>query len=423
MKKSVLTLAMISIVTSGAWAQKSNIRDARAYLRDNNYKKAMASIDAAVTNEDTKNNADAWVVRGLTYLQQAQDTVAKVPTAADEAQRSFMKALEIKPDYPGEDINTPMYLLAYLNFQQAAAAYSANLFGTAYEKFMNVVNIYNVNGGKRFVTNAGFTELANSAKSNAAIAAMNDKRDNEALALFRELKASQTKPEVNTYLFPIEILGRQQKYDEMLQAITEAQKVFPDNKDFRNMELNYYISTGKADQLLPKLEAAVAADPSNAELLFNLGNSYEKVSFPKDPTGKTLVRPANAAEAFTKAEDAYRRALVISPDNPDYNYNFGVLYYDVAVDLNLQMNAIKGMSTAETKRYNELLAKRNEAFGKALPYFEKTYNILDAKAASLTPDEKATYRNSVVGLMEIYSRQDNKVKTEEMRKKKAALEQ
>ncbi len=421
MKKAVFTIAMLTLMAGGAWAQKSNVRDARAYLRDNEYKKAITSIDAAVANDETKSNADAWFVRGQAYTMLAKDSTQKSPNALDEATRSFMKTLELKPDYPGEDIDNPLYLLAYLNFQDGARAYSAQDFNKAYDKFMNVVSIYGVNGGKRFKSNVSFTELALSAKGNAALTAVNTKKDDQALKLYTELKTEQVKPDVNTYIFITEILNRQQKYDEMLAVITEAQKKFPDNKDFRNMELNYYISTGKADQLLPKLEAAVAADPSNSELLFNLGNSYEKVAFPKDGSGKTVSRPANGQELFTKAEDAYRKALNLKPENPDYNYNFGVLYYDVAVDYNGQMNEIKGMSAAETKKYNDLLAKRNASFAQARPYFEKAYMVLDSKGAAIQEDEKVTYKNAIVGLMEIYSRQDNKAKTDELKKKLDAI--
>ncbi len=424
MKKSVLTIAMISLAAGGAFAQRSNIIDAKAYLRDNNYKKAITAIDAAVVNEKTSASYDAWSTRGLVYLTQAQDTVAKVPSAADESYKSYMKALSLKQDIAPAEIDNQLYVLAYVLFQKGNAAYGTGDYNTAYDRFVMAGNLYKVNEGKRFAKNKDFTTLALLAKSNAGIAAMNANgpKDNEAIMQFRELNTMNPVPDSNNYRYIIQLLERQHKDEERLATITEAEQKFPDNSTFRNLELNYYINSGKADLLLPKLEAAAAKDPSNSELWYNLGNSYAGVAAPKDAKGAPLPKPANAAEAFTKAENAYTKALAIQPENPEYNYNFGVLYYGIAVGLTVEMNSIKGMSAPEQKKYDALLARRADAFSKAQPHFEQTFRILDSKGGNnLVPDEKTTYANAMRGLLEIYSRQDNKTKTEEMRKKLDAL--
>lgn len=424
MKKTVLTIAMISIAAGGVFAQRSNIIDANAYLRDNNYKKAMSAIDAAVVHEKTSTSADAWTTRGKIYLQVAQDTVNKVTGADEESYRSFMKALELKSDIAPAEINNYMYVLAYVKFQKGNAAYGAGDFNTAYDHFTKAVNLYSVNGGKRFADNKDFRNLAMLAKSNAAYAAFNLKgsKDDDAMRLFREAIAMNEKPEAEPYMFMNQILERQHKDDERLALLAEAQKKFPDNKEFRNLELNYYINAGKTDVLLPKLEAAANQDPTNAELWFNLGNSYAGAAMPKDATGKMLPKPANSAELFAKAEESYKKALAIQPENPDYNYNTGVLYYGVAAAINTEMNEIKGMSAAETKKYNALQTRRKDAFSQAQPFFEKSYTVLDAKGApAMSPEEKITYSNAIRGLMEVYSRNDNKAKTDEMRKKLEAL--
>jgi len=47
------------------------------------------------------------------------------------------------------------------------------------------------------------------------------------------------------------------------------------------------------------------------------------------------------AEKFTKkAESAFQKALAKSPDNANYNYNCGVLYYDQVKDINERMNSL-----------------------------------------------------------------------------------
>ena len=415
MKKTVFTIAFLAIAT-GTWAQKSKIRSSKEYLSDNNYTKAITVIDEAVANDDTKNNADAWYYRGIAYQMKSEDTTVKSPDAAEIASASFIKALELKPDY-GEEINNPLHRNAITLYNEGVVLYSNKEYKNAYAKFMKVNDIYNVSGGKRYGNDVKFKELAISAKNNAAYCSLKDNNDDQALMLFKEIKNQQTPKDTNVYYAILEILERQKKTDELLALNTEAMGQFPNNKQFKNIELNYYLNNQKMDVLIPKLEAAVQGDPNNPELLFNLGNGYEKISFPKDASGKLLPRPANAEELFGKAEDAYKRALALKPESPDYNYNFGVLYYDVAVEYNRQMNDIKGMSAAETKKYDDLQVKRDAQFAKALPYFEKTYAILDVQGANMSEADKPTYTNSLRGLLEIYSRQNNKEKVDVLRKK------
>ncbi len=416
MKKSIVLLALLSGSLS-AFAQKSKIRDARDYLSDNNYKKAIPVINEAVANDETKNNADAWYLRGMAYLQKAIDTTAHAPEAAGESYTSLMKALSLKTDF-GPEINNALYSNALLSFNEGVAAYSRKDYSAAYDQFMKVNSIYNTGGKSRFASDKGFTDLTVNAKTNAAYSALNAKRDADALNLFNELKSTK---DSNVYQAIIEINQRQNNDAATLAAITEARSQFPKSQLFRNLELNYYIKAGKSDVLLGKLEEAVKTDPNNSELLFNLANGYQKAAFPKDASGKDLPRPANYSEVFAKGEDAYKKAIAINPSNPDFNYNLGVLYFDVAVDLNKKMNDIKGMSPAEQKQYDALLKERDTWFDKALVPFEAAYSSLDARAGSLSLEEKVTYQNTMIGMREIYSRKNNKAKTDELKKKLDAL--
>jgi hypothetical protein len=413
MKKSIVLLALFCGSLS-AFAQKSKIRDARDYLSDNNYKKAIPVINEAVANEDTKNNPDAWFLRGMAYLQKALDTTAHDPQAANESYTSLVKALSLKPDY-GPEINNALYSNALITFNDGVAAYGRKDYNAAYESFMKVPKIYNA-GGNRFASDKGFIELVGSAKTNAAYSALNVKRDADALTLFNELKGTTAKNDSNVYQAIIEINQRMNNDAATLAAITEARTKFPGSQTFRNLELNYYIKSGKQDALLSKLEEASKADPNNPELLFNLGNAYQSAAFPS--SGE---KPANYNDLFAKAEDAYKKAVATNPSNADYNYNLGVLYYTAAAGINKQMNDIKGMSAAEQKQYDALLKDRNALFDKALSPFETAYTNLDARAGSLKTEEKITYQKTMIGLREIYSRKDNKAKTDELKKKLDAL--
>lgn len=409
MKKSIALGAML-LIASAAGAQKSKMRDAKSYLSDQDYRKAITAINEAVNHEDTKNNPEAWYLRGLAYLQQALDSTSKAPGASNESISSLTKAVTLKPDYSPE-INSAFYSNALIQFNEGVAAYDKDP-STAYEKFMKVAEIYGVSGGKRFGGDKDFTDLANSARKNAAYAAINAKKDDQAIIALNELRGTK---DSTVYMSLIELYSKKGDDAKELETITEARGKFPRNEMFRNYELNYYIKKNQTDVLLGKLEEALKSDPNNPELLFNLANLYEGAAFPQSAKGDT--KPANFSELFSKAEANYEKAAAASPQNADIHYNFGVLYYKNAADFIRQMNAIKGMSEAETKQYNALKAQKDAQFEKALPRFEKAYSILDARAASLNSSEKETYKGSLTGLKEIYNSKENKAKADEMKAK------
>src|SRR5690606_38179246 len=124
-----------------------------------------------------------------------------------------------------------------------------------------------------------------------------------------------------------------------------------------------------------------------------LGVAYDGMANPKDKDEKDLPKPANYSELFTKAAEAYDNALKVA-DKPEINYNLGALYFNRAVMVNDEMNAITGSSSADIKKYDALKAQRDDWFNKALPYLEKTVTAYDPQAASLKGEDKKTYMNA-----------------------------
>ena len=81
-----------------------------------------------------------------------------------------------------------------------------------------------------------------------------------------------------------------------------------------------------------------------------------KIKNGKDKLGKPMVDPALVA----KAEASYLKAIQANGNQADYQYNLGALYYNNAVEVNKQMNAIAGSSAAEIKKYEALKKQRDE---------------------------------------------------------------
>ena len=130
--------------------------------------------------------------------------------------------------------------------------------------------------------------------------------------------------------------------------------------------------------------------------------------------GKPMVDPVLVG----KAEASYLKAIQANGNQADYQYNLGALYYNNAVEINKQMNAIAGSSAAEIKKYEGLKKQRDDMFNKGLPFLARAAEIVTQKdASSQSADDKSTLQSAYQAQVQIYNALGNKVKAEEFKKK------
>jgi Tfp pilus assembly protein PilF len=416
MKRTVLIALAFGLCLTG-FAQKSQIRSAVNYLNDKDYVKAKAAIETAVNDESTKNDPKAWYTRGVIYMAMQAEPANENSDMYKEAGKSFLKAVSLDPAYEKEDMNNKLFAVAIYNFNDGLTTYSKQAYGESYNNFGNVVAIYELEGSKRFAANKKFDTIAHQSGLYQGYTAYYDNKYDLALPALIKAKNDPIVADPNIYLFLADIYESKADNAALASVIAEGRKLYPDNKSLANRELNYYIKSGNTTELLAKLEAAVQNDPNNPDLMFALGVTYDNLANPKDKTGNDLPKPAKYDEYFNNAERVYLNASKVAPDKTDLNFNAGALYFNRAVLVNTQMNAITGSTPAELKKYDALKAERETWFGKALPYLEKAYTNLDARASSLSPEDKSTYQASIVALKEIYAKQNKFDKSAEMKKK------
>jgi len=421
--KKLLLIAAIGFSAISATAQDKNVASAKESLTlDGDTLKAKEYIEKAIQDPSTKNEAKTWWVRAGIYLAMQSSGKYKSSAPYKEATASLIKVIEIKPDYQKNEVNANLLSCAYIYFNDGIENYNARKFDDAIDLMKHVVEIHDLQGGKRF-SDKSFDTIAAKAKYVIANAAYYGNRYDEAITYINELKTSPYIKEPVLYMNLSDIYEKQKKDAESIAALEEGRKAFPDDKSLRIAEINYYIKTGQQDVLIKKLEDAVAKEPNNGELQAILGNGYEQLAFPKDAAGHDLAKPASYNDYITKAENAYQKAIDATPENTAnnqkaiYNYNLGALYFNEATVYNGQM---KDLTTAEQKKYDDLKAKRDALFTKSIPYLENTYSAFDAKAGALSNDDKNTYISSMIALQNIYAIQGKLDKAGEMKKKIAA---
>ncbi|AWV96863.1 tetratricopeptide repeat protein [Arcticibacterium luteifluviistationis] len=122
------------------------------------------------------------------------------------------------------------------------------------------------------------------------------------------------------------------------------------DKDIQGELINTYISNEMLDEAVGDMESLVASDPTNSNNLLNLGILY-------DNQGKKQ-----------KALDIYSKVLEMDPDNYDCNFNLAVFYFNDAVEIKKEVDAMD-MKTYQ-KEGAAIEAKACAAFIKSKPYFE-----------------------------------------------------
>lgn len=411
MKKILLALTALLVLTN-SYAQKKNIQSASNSLRNKEYKEAIEFIEQAIQDPTTKEDPKAWFTRAQIYAAMDQD-----PGYADkkyymQALESYLKVVELKPTYEEEQVNQGLLYGAFKSYNNSVLAYNQKQWDEAFNNAKGAVDIYNLQGGKRFPGNKGFDTVAASAMVIEAYSAFYGEQIEKALPVLEKLKDNPIEGNANVYLIIMDAYRKLGKQDKELATIEEAKKRFPNNPNIRNEELNFYMRTKQQDKLLQKLEAAVAEDPENAMYQYNLANAYTNMAFPKEGP-----KPANYNELITKAEAGFTKALALDPENMGYHYDMGVLYFNQASKVTDQMNEVTGTSAEDDKKWKALETERNAFFDKAFPHLEKIYVTYEPKVNELDADNKFIYQSSLAAMSEIYARQNKLDKAAEMKKK------
>ncbi|MBS1772103.1 MAG: tetratricopeptide repeat protein [Bacteroidetes bacterium] len=419
MKKNLLLVAAV-ITSAASFAQKQNIQTASNYLKDKDYDKAVEYINMATNDPSTKDSPKAWYMRGHIFMSIQADTTLKKPNSYKEAATSLIKTIELDAKYEKETVDQYLHYCASMYYNESANAFNDKRYEDAIASSKKVADIYNIDGGKRFSSNKQFEKLASDALLVQGMSTYNAGKYEEALPLLNALKSNAATSTPNIYLMIADAYRKQNKDAEMLATLEEGRAKYPNDQNIQNEELNYYIKQNKQDVLIKKLEEAVAKDSKNADLYFNLGTTYFAMAMPKDQP-----KPANSAELVSKAEAAYAQALSLDANNAGYNYNIGVMYFNSGSELITQMNTEADLADAakgpEKKKhedaYDKLKLQRDALFAKSMPYFEKVSSLLEPKLKTLNREDMGSYRGALTALKEIYARQNNLPKADEMKKK------
>ena len=378
--KKTLFLVALTLVSVACAAQKSNVRKAEnlALAESPDFAGARTAIQAALENDETKDQAKTWYVAGLIGYQQNQNEYYKMQlnkggkdwvqrgTAVLESYNYWLRADQIAmtPVYDKKgkakyDTRTRRQIAEKMveYYERGELINYANELATkedyakAYEAFKAYISLPDLEMMQErslqsrmpkdttyydFVLNTGWS-------------AFNAKMYKEAIEVFRGLMDKDVRPVVSAQFIYQSYIN----LNDSAQAnafLDECIDRFPGEAWFLQNRLNNLVNAGQMDGALALIDKALASD-EQVQYLILKASIY-------DMQGR-----------FEEAIGVYDRAMQLDPQNADVWYSYGVVYVEMANKLNDEA------SYMSTKDFNKARVQINETLKKALPYFEKAYEL------------------------------------------------
>ena len=387
MKKSIFLAALV-LISAGCFAQKANVSKARglADAETPDYAGARAAIAEALQNDETKDLANTWYIAGFIGYKEFETNNLKRQmgqninidqwgAAVYESVNYWNKAYELAlvPTYDKKgkakyDTRTPKSILPkmteYFQFQPMIAAgfnaYEANDPSLAYDMFVAHCNIPDSK-----IMQDNLEELAKLLRDSsyytclyyAGRFAYEAERYEEAVATLQRMNsehanANALRKEIiyaNEYIYQIYI--EQKDTVNAVEFIKGCIDLFPEEPWFMQNLINLYINSGQEEKAIEYLDIAIAREP-------NVGQYYNS-------KGSILARIGRFEDSFK----AFEQAIAIEPNNALFLETLGFAYVDLGNKLN------DDAAYLDAKAYAKAKVEIDAAFQKALPYFEKAYEL------------------------------------------------
>ncbi|MCF8429925.1 MAG: hypothetical protein K9G64_07305, partial [Bacteroidia bacterium] len=453
MKKSLLIL--LCLVTISSWAQKSQIESAALYFNNLEMEDAKKSIDAAFEHPDTKDNVKMLYYRAAIYDTIFTSKDEKIRALDIDAAEKWALAAKRCLELDKKELYKELmeYNIVNAAFACNSAAYEASKRGD-YAKtqsyYQLVIDLLPYDKFGDMKTN-NLTEK--SIVFNQFYFSNKEKNKIDQKKYLKRLVELDYQDHL-IYAYLTNLYLEEGDTATAISYLDKGRSMFPEKKDLIGIEINLYITQGKIDLLLQKVELANEQKPDDAELIYTRGNLYDNAAggFNKEikalreesnsltkkakleknvATKKTLETSAKeklakisdiakkANEYTTKAEADYFKAIELNPEMIDAYYNLGALTNNKTVEIANKINNIDVKTQGEyDKRFNALKKVQDSIFNVAILQFLKVEEYAQMKPEK-TPEERALkyayLKDAYYSLQLIYAGMKNESKSNEYR--------
>jgi len=410
--KKVLFSMVLLLAASFTFAQEKNVKEAKSIANGTNpdFAKAEQLINEALTNPETKDNADTWDVAGFiqrrrsekemenAYLRKPYDTVqvynsavsmckyyfkcdelAEIPNEKGKIKNKYRKANgAAMMAERGNLINGGIYFFNIASQEEGDAAKVNNqkaldFFGT----YVEVAKSPMLEKENLLQTDTVLPQIAYYASLAAA-------KLEDYPSILKYAPYAQNDKEVGKYAmeFISTALQKGGDTDKWLASLKEGIQKYPDHAFFFGNLIDYYSNNNKYDEAMQFADEMLAKDPNNTFYLYVKGYLYHNM---KD---------------YDKAIEFYTKTTEVDPNYAEAYSNLGLIYCLQAQDF-----SEKATTDVNDPKYKEDQNVLKAFYEKAKPNYEK--------ARALKPDQKDLWLN---GLYRVYYNLDMGPEFEEIEK-------
>lgn len=380
MKKTLLMAALV-LINMGCVAQKSNVNKAKSLIlsEDANFDQARELIGAALTNEETKDQANTWYVAGLIGYQQNDQAIKmqylgqaidqdKVGKGIMESYDYWIKADEIAMtpvlNKKGVEVvdtktrnNIAKKMFDYYK-NQDFIKYGVYLneqrdFKGAYNVFMRHLKMRDLPmmQDEKMLLQMPKDTIYEQYEYYAALFAIQAQMHPEAIAALEDIKSGSYEAiAVNQFLY--------QEYLEVkdtassVRVLQDAMIRFPQEPWFLQNLINHYIFSKQEDKAIEYLNQAIEREPNVAEYHLIKGNL-----------------DANQDNNEAALAD-YDRAIELNPNMAEAYAGKGRIHYNIAGKMIEDAAYIQ-----DAKVYKAALNAASDKLKESLPFFEKALEV------------------------------------------------
>lgn len=326
--------------------------DAEDALEQQNYDRALASIDSALAQDSA--NAEAYMLRADILRQRADSTMA--PGEYKDLYRRAREAEENAVQFDEglrSDVETQRQLAYIQEYQRGADAFNRAQQSGEQEEFLRAAAFFGAAGAIAPDSSGPFL--------NEAYARLNAEQREEAIPALEQYVEKADTVDERAYTILGQLYLTNDRVEEAISLLEEAAEEYPENEEIQSLRLNAYNRAGATDRAMEAYREQVQENPNNATYRYNYGS--------------LLLNE----DRYDEAIEHLSQAVELEPDNVQAQYNLGAAYVNKAVAYDDSLAALedrvreeeRSFTEEEEQRIRELAQQRQTAFENAIPPLER----------------------------------------------------
>ncbi len=326
--------------------------DAEDALEQQNFDRALASVDSALAQDSA--NTEAYMLKADILRQQADSTMP--PEEYKDLFRRAREAEETAIKYDEglrSDVQTQQQLAYIQEYQRGADAFNRAQQSGEEEDFLRAAAFFGA---------AGAIEPDSAGPHlNEAYARLNAQQREEAIPALEHYVEKADTVDERAYTILGQLYLTNDRTQDAISLLEQATEEYPENEELQSLRLNAYNRAGETEQAMEAYREQIEENPDNATYRYNYGS--------------LLLN----ADRYDEAIEQLSQAVELEPDNVQAQYNLGAAYVNKAVAFDDSLAAIedsvreaeRSLTSEEEQRIRELAQKRQTAFENAIPPLER----------------------------------------------------